>query len=183
MRRRPRSRNLLLPIIVLAAALLASRLHLRGPAPLPSDLPNGTFSGKVVGVTDGDTIRVLYKNSEVKVRLYGVDCPEKSQAYGSAAKQFTGKMVFGKTVTVDVRDHDRYGRVVGWVTTPDGKSLNAQLVRAGMAWWYDRYDPGDTQLGKLQDDARDAGRGLWADKYPTPPWDFRKEERQSRGAP
>jgi len=189
MRHRPRprtrfvSKRLLLPVIILIAGLLMSRLQPRYPALAPSDLPYGTFSGKVVGVADGDTIDVLYKNAEVKVRLFGVDCPEKDQAYGSRATRFTSDMVFGETVNVDVRDHDRYGRVVAWVTSPDGKSLNEELVRAGMAWWYEHYDPDDTRLSKLQDEARNAARGLWADKNPMPPWDFRKVERNARGVP
>jgi endonuclease YncB( thermonuclease family) len=85
----------------------------------------------------------------VKVRLNGVDCPASHQAFGTRARQFTGAAVFGKIVRVEVRDRDRYGRLVGDVFTPDGNSLNAELVRAGFAWWYRRYAPKDTKLAAL----------------------------------
>jgi micrococcal nuclease len=91
------------------------------------------FSGRVVAVTDGDTIRVLRNRREVRVRLYGVDAPESKQPFGSRAKQFTSGLVFGKAVTVRVRDVDRYGRTVGEVILPDGRNLNQEIVKAGFA--------------------------------------------------
>jgi len=101
------------------------------------------FSGKVVGVIDGDTIDVMHLGKAERVRLYGVDSPEKNQAFGTKAKQFTSDQVFGKEVRVVVRDTDRYGRTVGDVFLPGGKRLNEELVRAGMAWWYKDYAPRD----------------------------------------
>ncbi len=97
------------------------------------------FTGKVVGVSDGDTITVLHNGKGERIRLHGIDCPEKRQAFGKRAKQFTSKLVFGKTVTVQFVDRDRYGRTVGVVLLPDGRSLNHELVRAGLAWMYRRY--------------------------------------------
>ena len=97
------------------------------------------FTGKVVGISDGDTISVLREGKAVKVRLYGVDAPEKAQAFGTQAQKFTGDMVFQQTVTVTIRDTDRYGRLVGEVRLPDGRSLTQELVRAGLAWWYRPY--------------------------------------------
>src|SRR5438093_3332344 len=79
------------------------------------------FSGRVVGVTDGDTITVMHKGKAEKIRLYGIDCPEKGQAYGTKAKQFTSEKIFGKTVTVQVRGFDKYGRTIGHVLLPDGR--------------------------------------------------------------
>jgi len=92
-----------------------------------------SFSGKVVGVTDGDTISVLRFGKEVKVRLAEIDCPEKKQAYGRKAKEFTADMVFGKDVTVHIKDIDRFGRTVGEVTLLDGRILNRELISAGLA--------------------------------------------------
>ena len=91
------------------------------------------FTGKVVRVSDGDTITVMHNGKGERIRLHGIDCPEKRQAFGKRAKQFTSKLVFGKTVTVQVMDRDRYGRTVGEVLLPAGRSLNRELVRAGFA--------------------------------------------------
>src|SRR4029453_15195307 len=86
------------------------------------------FTGKVVGISDGDTISVLREGKAVKVRLHGVDTPEKAQAFGTQARKFTSDMVFQQTVTVMVQDTDRYGRLVGDVLLPDSRSLNQELV-------------------------------------------------------
>jgi micrococcal nuclease len=119
----------------------------------------------------------------VRVRLNGVDCPESHQAFGTRARQFTGDLVFGKIVRVEVRDRDRYGRLVGDVFTSGGESLNAELVRVGMAWWYRRYAPKDTKLAALEAEARAAKRGLWVDTNPIPPWEFRNGKAVARSDP
>ncbi len=131
------------------------------------------FTGRVVGVADGDTITVLHNGKGERIRLHGIDCPEKRQAFGNRAKQFTSTLVFGNTVTVQVMDRDRYGRTVGVVLLPDGRSLNHELVRAGLAWWYRKYAPDDEPLKQLERDARGAQRGLWADHHAVPPWERR----------
>jgi len=136
------------------------------------------FTGKVVGVSDGDTIKVLRAGKQVRVRLSGIDCPEKRQAFGKRAKRFTSDLVFAKTVTVKVTDIDRYKRIVGEVILKDGTNLNHALVRAGLAWWYQRYAPGDRELERLEKSARENKRGLWADPDPLPPWEFRKRRRK-----
>lgn len=133
-----------------------------------------SFSGRVVGVADGDTVDVLRDNRAVRVRLHGIDCPERGQAFGRQAHQYTSKLVFGRTVTVHVRDMDRYGRFVADVLLPDGSSLNRELVRAGLAWHYVRYST-DKTLARLESEARASRRGLWADARPVPPWEFRKD--------
>ena len=140
-----------------------------------------TFKGKVVGVSDGDTISVMRDGRAVKVRLHGIDCPEKKQPFGTRAKRFTSEMAFGMEVEVRVQTTDRYGRLVGEVILPDGLSLNKQLVYVGLAWWYRKYAPNDHTLKALEAGAREAKRGLWADKNPIPPWEWRKRERGRRG--
>ncbi len=85
--------------------------------------------------------------------------------------------MFGKTVTVNVMDVDRYWRTVGEVVLPDGGSLNEGLVKAGLAWWYRRYAPEDGTLAQLEANAKAAKRGLWAEPNPVPPWEWRKRER------
>lgn len=106
---------------------LAAILFVAAPASAQS------FSGKVVGIKDGDTIEVMREGRAVTIRLHGVDTPESAQAFGTRARQFTSDFVFGKTVRVEVRDTDRYGRLVGEVYTSDGQSLNRALVRDGFA--------------------------------------------------
>ena len=138
------------------------------------------FTGKVVGVADGDTITVLHDGKGERIRLHGIDCPEKRQAFGNRAKQFTSTLVFGKGVTVQVLDRDRYGRTVGVVLLPDGRSLNHELVKAGFAWWYWRYTPDDETLAQLEREARGAKRGLWADPHAVPPWEWRKMRKRYR---
>ena len=137
------------------------------------------FTGRVVGVSDGDTILVLTDGRAVKVRLAGIDCPEKRQAFGARAKQFASEQAFGRDVTVIATGRDRYGRTIGEVLLPSGDSLNRELVRAGLAWWYRQYS-NDEDLAKLEAAAREARRGLWADPHPVPPWEFRKATKGVR---
>jgi micrococcal nuclease len=124
-------------------------------------------------VSDGDTIDVLREGRAVRVRLEGIDTPERGQPFGTRAKQFTSDLVFGKTVAVQVKGTDQYGRILGEVILPDGRSLNRELVRNGYAWWYRRYSD-DPVLQQLEEEARRERRGLWRDQNPIPPWEFRR---------
>ena len=139
-----------------------------------------TFTGKVVGVSDGDTISVMRAGKAVKVRLHGIDCPEKKQPYGTRAKQFTSDLAFGKEVTIRIQTTDRYGRTVAVVILPDGKNLNWEIVDAGLAWWYRKYATDDRILERLEAEAGEAKRCLWADKNPMPPWEWRRIQRGRR---
>lgn len=132
------------------------------------------FSGKVVAIKDGDTVEVLREGKAVRIRLADVDCPEKRQPYGQKAKQFSSSLAFNKEVAVKVRDTDRYGRLVAELVLPDGRSLNRELVKEGLAWWYRQYSK-DESYGKLEDAARKAKRGLWAEGLPVAPWEFRRK--------
>ncbi len=138
------------------------------------------FAGRVVGIADGDTITVLHARHSETVRLLGVDAPEKRQAYGDRARRFTAELAFDRTVTVRAAGRDRNGRLLGEVVLPDGRSLNQELVRAGYAWWFRRYSR-DSTLARLEQEAREWRRGLWADEAPIPPWDFRVYGRTGRG--
>ena len=140
------------------------------------------FAGKVVGVSDGDTITVLRDRTQVRIRLYGVDCPETGQDFGSRAKQFTSELAFGKIVKVMPRATDRYGRIVGDVVLPDGRVLNEELVRVGLAWWYRQHAPNIGTLPQLEAGVRAAKRGLWSQPNPVPPWEWRRTKRESPGA-
>jgi endonuclease YncB( thermonuclease family) len=134
-------------------------------------LPETRFDAKVVAVADGDTITVLSERQQTRIRLDGIDCPERGQAFGSRAKQFTSALVFGREVTIEPRDVDRYGRMVARVYVDD-KDVSLELVKAGFAWHYKHYSA-DTILAQAEIDARDAKSGLWADFHATAPWEFR----------
>lgn len=135
------------------------------------------FTSEVVGVLDGDTIEVLHNQLPERIRLNGIDCPEKGQAYGQKAKQAASALAFGKEATIQTHGHDKYRRTIGDVILPDGMNLNQELVKQGWCWWYRKYAPRDTVLEALESEAREAKRGIWADPHPVPPWEWRKKSR------
>ena len=135
------------------------------------------FSGQVVRILDGDTLEVLHNHHTERIRLSGIDCPEKGQAFGHKAKEATSTLVFGKEVTLQSHGKDKYRRTIAEVLLPDGSNVNHELVKDGWCWWYRKYAPGDTVLETLETEAREAKRGLWADPQPVPPWEWRKRGR------
>lgn len=143
-----------------------------------------TLRGKVVGVTDGDTVKLLVGGRmQYKVRLGEIDAPESGQPYGRASKQMLSSLVFGQTVTARVTDVDRYGRSVA-VLTRDGININAELVKRGGAWAYRRY-LSDQRYLLWERQARDGGRGLWglqSDQIMAP-WDWRAARRSGGRSP
>lgn len=151
------------------------------PGTLAAVLTSGArasdYHAKVIGITDGDTITVLQGRTPVKLRLHGIDAPEAGQDFGSVAKQTASSLAFGKTVTVHPVDTDRYGRTVAEVTLPEGRSLNHEMVRLGMAWWFRSFAPADRLLECFEREARDGRRGLWSQPNPIPPWDWRDYKR------
>ncbi len=132
------------------------------------------YQGKVVGVTDGDTMTLLAGQKEIKIRLSQIDTPESGQPYSSRAKQILSELVFGKEVLAKVENIDRYGRTVARVYVGD-TDVNAELVRRGAAWVYRKYVTDDS-LYKIEIEARYAKRGLWglSESEQVPPWDWRK---------
>lgn len=133
------------------------------------------IEGKIVGITDGDTLTVLRDLEQIKVRLAEIDTPEKAQPFGQRAKQSLSDMCFGRQARIEDKGYDRYGRTIGRVWCA-GVDANAQQVQRGMAWVYDKYVH-DRSLYALQDDARAARRGLWADADPVRPWEWRKAKK------
>ncbi|MBS0156569.1 MAG: thermonuclease family protein [Nitrospira sp.] len=144
---------------------------------LPSSALAQDFTGHVVGVMDGDTIEVLRNKKAVRVRLQGIDCPEKSQAFGNRAKLATSDLVFAKNVTIESHGQDKYKRTLGTVFLSDGTHVNRELVAEGWCWWYQKYAPEDVILAALEVAARLAHKGLWADPHPVPPWEWRKRPK------
>lgn len=149
----------------------------------PRDLHRGESIGvSVVGVHDGDSLTGLTADrQQLKIRLDGVDAPELGQPFGKAAKRALSEKVFGRKATVAVKGHDLYGRLVGQVTI-DGRDVARELVREGYAWCDPRFNH-DATLAGLEQAARRAKAGLWADSSPTPPWDHRKARAGKVGAP
>lgn len=149
--------------------------------------------GRVVGVSDGDTITVLDGRDRIRVRLEGIDAPERGQAYGAKARQALSRLLDGRTVSVESSGHDRYGRVLGTVRlgvsdrsrlrVPDSevrvRTVNEWLVASGWAWQYRKYNQ-DARLSAMEAAARKSGAGLWADRDATPPWEFRASRRNRK---
>jgi endonuclease YncB( thermonuclease family) len=130
----------------------------------------------VVGISDGDTLTVFRERTQVRIRLHGIGAPETGQDFASRSKQLASSLAFGRTVTIRVRDTDRYGRTVADVILPDGSSMGREMVATGMAWWYRRYTPVDKELARLESEARVARRGLWSQPHQLPPWQRRRGE-------
>lgn len=145
---------------------------------VPAAAASSQFKGRVVAVADGDTITVLTQDKQqVKIRLYGIDCPESRQPFGTRAGQATSKAVFGKDVTVKPVETDRYGRTVAIVLLPSGEDLNTILLREGMAWVYQKFCKHSEICGsyrQLEHQAKSEKRGLWKDANPIAPWEWRR---------
>ncbi|MGV7963840.1 thermonuclease family protein [Photorhabdus tasmaniensis] len=150
-------KKLLLPIFILVfpTATLASQ---------------SSFEAKVVKVIDGDTLTVLFdQNTNIKIRLYGIDAPESKQAFGQKAKQALSTAVAAKTITVVDHGTDIYGRMLGTIWL-DGYDINASMVDSGYAWVY-RYESNAIVPNylKFESSAQKSAKGLWADPNPIPP--------------
>jgi len=135
--------------------------------------------GRVVSIADGDTLTVLdADNAQHRIRLFGIDAPEKAQAFGNQSKKNLSEKVFGETVRVEVTDIDRYGREVGRIYLGD-RFINLEQVHDGYAWRYTTYDR-HHEFDAAEAEARAHRRGLWAVPHPTPPWEFRREQRSEQ---
>ena len=141
---------------------------------LPSQLPTSPAQSSPL---DCDTIEVLHNTYPERIRLSGIDCPEKGQAFGNRAKQAASALVFGRDVILQTHGQDKYGRTLADVLLPDGTNINHELVKEGWCWWYRKYAPGDTVLEELEKVAREVKKGLWNDPAPTPPWEWRNRSR------
>lgn len=139
----------------------------------PAPLIASDVSGKVISVLDGDIIQVLYNNQPQRIRLQGIDCPEKGQPFGQKAKHATFEWAFGKEVTLHIYGQDKRGRTIAGVLLSDGTNLSHLLVRDGWCWWYRKYAPNNVILEELARRARASRIGLWAEADPIPPWLYR----------
>ncbi len=155
---------------------LAAVLLLIAANPAFAAKPHYEITGQVVKIADGDTLTVLDETkTQHKIRLAGIDAPEKGQAFGTKARENLAAKVFRQTVRVEVIDVDRYHREVGRIFLGD-RFINMEMVVDGFAWRYVQYDkPGE--FVAAEGEARQARRGLWVDQDPSPPWEWRKAKR------
>lgn len=143
-----------------------------------------TLGGRIIHVADGDTVTVLDgSKTQHVVRLAGIDAPEKSQPYGRASRRALFESLHDREVVVDWHKVDRYGRLVGRITV-EGRDANLSQLQAGLAWWYRAYAHEQSQAERsayvaAEEQARQAGLGLWREHSPVAPWDFRRAGRSA----
>ncbi len=138
-----------------------------------------TIKGTVVSVADGDTMTILTDSEErIKVRLYGIDAPEKGQDFSNKARTYLNDLCYGKTVKVEKKGIDQYDRTLGIVYL-DELNLNQEMVKEGLAWYYNHYVE-DPVLEGLEKTARQQKLNIWSLKNPTPPYEYRKKQRTER---
>lgn len=150
-----------------------------GQVQLKENLSRKTFSAKVIGIMDGDTMEILYKKTPIKIRLAHIDSPEKrgTQPFGNNAKQALSDLCFGKMVTIQAEKYDRYRRLIVIVIDDKGQNVNQQMLKLGMAWHYKKYSK-DACYAKLETEARKNRVGLWQDKSPIAPWLWREKKKK-----
>ncbi len=148
---------------------------------IPQALLAAVIHGRVVGVSDGDTVKVLDASQGLyTVRLIGIDAPEKAQPYGQRAKQSLSELVYQHQVSVEWSKEDKYGRVVGKIRLSNGMDVCLEQIKRGMAWHYKQYSkeqPLEDQItyANFETEAKNRKVGLWSDEAPTPPWLWRKQ--------
>jgi len=132
------------------------------------------LTGKAVRVADGDTFTLLSGTEQQRIRLYGIDCPERGQPFGRVATEFTRELLASGRIEVKEMDVDQYGRIVGIVFIADTINLNERLLQAGLAWHYKAYDS-NPFWAAMELDARATKRGLWAAPDAIAPWRWRRK--------
>lgn len=169
----PRSTNLRFAPLLSLLFLLACTTPKK-----EADAGEPGLRGRAVKIVDGDTFDLLLAEEKrtVRIRLHGMDCPERGMDFGKAATQTLGELMQDQRLRVVAIDSDRYGRVVGDVYTDAGTWVNLELVKRGMAWHYTAYSA-DQRLADAEREARAARIGLWSRPQPVAPWDWRKEKR------
>lgn len=136
------------------------------------------ITGKIIKIVDGDTYDILLNDQTTKrVRMEGIDAPEKGMRFYKAAKDYLGKLCFGNVVRVEQTNKDRYGRIVAKTFITDNQELGLLMVEAGLAWHFKEYSS-DQQLANAEIEARNKKTGLWVDKMPIAPWQWRKSKKE-----
>lgn len=140
---------------------------------------NSQLRGRVTGITDGDTFTILDSTkNQIKIRLHGIDCPERNQPYSNTSKKYLSELIYLKEVSILTSGTDRYGRIIG-ITMLGKLVINEKMISAGLAWHYKKYD-NRSSWAKLEEEARTKRIGLWKDESPVPPWEWRKLKKKSK---
>ncbi len=135
-----------------------------------------TLKGRIVKVSDGDTIVLLDStNTQHKIRLDGIDCPEKGQPFGTKATEFVKQLTINKTIIVEWKKKDRYNRILG-IVYADSVNVNKELLKNGLAWHYKHFN-NDAELAELEQQAKDKKLNIWSEKNPIEPYQWRKWKR------
>ena len=159
--------------------LILFSVQIFGQTQISEKLSNKTFSAKVIGISDGDTMEILYKNVPTKIRLAHIDCPEKrgKQPFGNNAKIALSDLCCGRIVTVKGKKKDRYKRLIAVVINDRNQNVNQEMIKLGMAWHFTKYSK-DPIYAKLEKEARKNRVGLWQDKNPIEPWLWREKKKK-----
>ena len=160
--------------IILALLMFFNCIFIATPYAAAKNLYNN-IPGIVTKVYDGDTLTLQNNNGIYKIRLSGIDAPERRQAYGNVSRNHLYNMVRNKFVYAEVHDKDRYGRYVAKIIV-DNTDVNAQMLKAGFAWHYKQYDK-NPEYARLEQEAKQNRRGLWIEKNPISPWVYRKTKK------
>ncbi len=154
-------------------------IQIFGQIQFTEKLSNKTFLAKVIGIMDGDTMEILYKNVPIKIRLAHIDCPEKrgKQPFGNNAKIALSDLCFSKMVTIKGEKFDRYGRLIAVVIADKGQNVNQEMIKQGMAWHYKKYSK-HPLYAKLENEARKNRVGLWKENNPIAPWIWREKKKK-----
>lgn len=160
--------------IILALLMFFNCIFIATPYAAAKNLYNN-IPGIVTKVYDGDTLTLQNNNGIYKIRLSGIDAPERRQAYGNVSRNHLYNMVRNKFVYAEVHDKDRYGRYVAKIII-DNIDINAEMLKTGLAWHYKQYDK-NPKYARLEQEAKENRRGLWIEKNPIPPWIYRKTKK------
>lgn len=143
------------------------------------DFETDKIAGEVIKVADGDTFTVrTITDQRIKIRLYGIDAPERGQDYGSKSRQFLNDLCYGKEVTIEDKGTDQYGRTLGIAYVGD-LNINEEMVKNGFAWYYN-YSVDDPRLEALEREARDKKLNIWSMKNPISPYEYRKNKKYGK---
>jgi endonuclease YncB( thermonuclease family) len=168
-------------LLIVACAISLSTVSRKTPSRQGETSRGQTIVGRVIKIADGDTLTILdADNVQHRIRLFGIDAPEKSQPFGNQSKKSLSEKVFGETVRIEVTDIDRYGRAVGRIFLGN-RFINLEQVRDGFAWRYTAYDR-HHEFEAAEAEARAHRRGLWSAAHPTPPWEFRHAQQSERNS-
>jgi len=140
----------------------------------------GIIEGKVIGIIDGDTFDLLNDgNKTFRIRMEGIDAPEKGMPFYQVSKKHLGSLCFGQRVAVQITQTESGNRKIGFTFLSSGSELSHEMIRAGLAWHFVKYNS-DRDLAALEQEARQEKRGLWKDPHPLPPWEIRKIRRNGQ---